>query len=223
MKKILLLFFIISFAQKVSAEKVYVFIPSTSSPKVIKQKLSTKVSGEILTFSKLKDFLKKVKQDKPEAIITREAVLQELPEYDVTLKGIYKEESSQQFYAVNLTGAFTPITTSKIGAVDFLGGKKMKDITSTVVGTPTKIKKVKKFKDLLPLLTMNMVDAVIVAESELEVLKRSSSQNLQETKMPNGIEGYVVFASSSPTTKSEDELKTLTKNDNLSMGVESWK
>jgi len=98
----------------------------------------------------------------------------------------------------------------------------MTKATAKTVGVKTKVKKVKKFKDLLPLLTMNMVDAVIIAESEVAVFKKSSSQNLKETKLPDNVEGYVVFATSAEA-KTGSEIKKLTKKENLSMGVESWK
>lgn len=217
-----LLILLILMNTTIHAEKVYVFVPSTSSPKMIQKNLSKQVSGEILSFSKLKDFLKQVKKDKPAAVITRKDVLEKLPEYQVKLEGYYKDSSSQKFYAINSTGFFTPTSKTKVGVVDYLGGKQMNEVTTTIVGTKTKVKKVKKFKDLLPLLSMNMVDAIIIAESEIEVFKASSSQDLKEIALPYRVEGYVVFATST-STKIEEEMKLLTKKENLSMGVESWR
>ncbi len=221
MKRLLLFICIVTYFQEVYSEKIYVFVPSTSSPKAIKKKLSGKVSGDILTFSKMKDFVKKVKSDKPSAVITRSAVLQKIPGYTTKLNGLFKGKKEQMFYAVNTSGSFTASAKSKVGIVDFFGGKKMSSIANKVVGTKTKVKKVKKFKDLLPLLTMNMVDVILVAESELKVLKKSSSQDLKHSKMPNPVKGFVVFATSG-TTACEAELLKLSKTENLSMGVESW-
>ncbi|PCI42982.1 MAG: hypothetical protein COB51_12170 [Moraxellaceae bacterium] len=202
------------------------FVPTNIQAAELEKLLSkTCPNIQITVFPRVKDFMTQVAANKPVAILAMVPTIKHIATYKMILEGKRQGNSAESYLMVSVDKALdlTQLATSKIGVLDILGRKQMKVFMSSLLGSSSKLKRVIKQEDLLPLLSFNSVDAIFVSESLYSELKANSQLNLVTTPLEAKV-GLASIASMEDTANSalvgcvmqwENGLK-------LSLGVDQW-
>lgn len=173
-------------------ESLYVFMPSKFRPIAMQNKMREACPGiDIMVFGRHKDFDDQVKANKPDAILTKPAVIEHIGGYMVSLKGKRKGavRESHVLLSVDKKTDLNNIGKLKIGVFDILGRKGMKGYIGRHFNPAPKLKRVSKMEDLLQMLTFNMADAVLVPKNDVSYFREISNLNFVVTpvQMKTGI------------------------------------
>jgi len=219
---ILLLFF----SSFCSSNELYVFVPTNIQAAELEKLLSkTCPSVQITVFPRVKDFMTQVAANRPMAILAMVPTIKHMSEYKMILEGKRQGNNAEPYLMVSVDKALdlSQLASSKIGVLDILGRKQMKVFMSSLLGGSSKLKRVIKQEDLLPLLSFNSVDAIFIPESLYGKLKANSQLNLVTTPLEAKV-GLASVASVDDTANNElVGCVTQWENDlKLSLGVDQW-
>jgi hypothetical protein len=212
-----------------AADKLYVFYPTTVRPQVVQQNLSKACpAAEVIVFGRYNDFIAKIALDSPAVVITKTIVLEQMTDYGIKLNGLYKGVPDEPYVILSVNEKLDPakITAeTMIGMIDFLGRKEMTTFISGFFTTAPKLKRVTKIEDLLPLLTFNMAQGVLISEREVNYFKQTSNLNFVITSIVKPRVGIVALgvknSGSSPDILKA--IKGLDEETNAMLGVDQWK
>lgn len=222
---ILSLFVAHPFIGTVWAQKLYIFIPTEHSAVEIEKKFAEKIPTiTVRSFGNVTDFKKSVEESKPDAVITKPQLVAQLTGYTTQLKAVTKGSTEESFVLLSVDKPIiiADIAGKNIGILDFLGKKEIDGLVETLFkGRPVLIK-VKKVADLLPLLTMNMVEAIVVSESHIAYLKQRSNLNFIITPCDCS-SGRAVLATLKPDPEIEAVIKSMPADLAKLLYIESWK
>ena len=168
LKKIAIFFLCILVSEKLSAESLYVFVPTEVRTNKLQQKISAYCSGvDVTVFGRAKDFHKKVKAVPPTAILSLLPVVEHTLVFSPAIVGLRDGLSSESYVLVSVEKPIEleRLNNKKIGVVDLLGRKPMRTFIEELLQTQVKLKRVTKTEDLLPLITFSSVDALFVSQS----------------------------------------------------------
>jgi hypothetical protein len=209
------------------AEKIYVFYPSMSRPNVVQSALAAKCSGmEITVFGRLADFTAMMNTAPPDAIVAPKALADQFPAFKPFLKGT-KGGSSQDGAVLLSSGKNVDpknAGTLNIGVASILDRAPMNGYVTGIVGGAPKLKLVTKVEDLLPLLTFQSADAVLVGQDQAAEIKAKSQAPLVESPVPGGKIGLIVASAKSDGAAKnvEASLKSLGAAEKKMLGVDGW-
>jgi hypothetical protein len=212
-----------------AADKIYVFYPTTVRPQVVQQNLLKACLGaEIIVFARYNDFIAKTVLDSPAAVITKTIVLEQMGNYAIKLNGAFKGTTDEQYVILSVNEKLDPtmITAeTMIGMIDFLGRKEMAAFISSFFTISPKLKRVTKIEDLLPLLTFNMSQGILISEREVSYFKQTSNLNFIVTALAKSKVGIVALGIKNNTTSPEilKAIKGLDNETNAMLGVDQWK
>ena len=212
----------------IGATTLYVFYPSVIRPAVLEDILEKICPNiEVSVFGRYQDFKAKVESDHPSGILTKPQMLSQLTGYSLKYSGVRKGKSEERyvFLSIDKSVDVSSLNQKTIGVVDFLGRKGMEDFVKEIIHGSPKITRVTKIEDLIPLLTFNMADAVLVNESTLAFIKKTSNLNFVTTEIPNATAGILMFANSKKTGTLDDDkcVVKLPENVLVNLGIEQWK
>ncbi len=179
------------------AETMYVFYPSTIRPVQMQKKMIEACPNiRIMVFGRFVDFEAKVLADKPDAILTKSPVIQQLGGYSVALKGSRKGETEESNILVSADEKIDLNTVSliSIGMSDILGRDGMKKMAGSYFGQKPRLRFVSKIEDMLQLLILNMVKAILIPENHLPYFRELSNLNFAVTRLPNVRTGIIALA-----------------------------
>ncbi len=179
------------------AETLYVFYPSTIRPVLMQQKMIEACSGiQIIVFGRFVDFEAKVLADKPDAILTKYPVIQQIGGYSIILKGSRRGETEETNILLSVDEKIDPnsISAVSIGIFDILGRDGMKKMVAGYFSQEPKLRLVSKIEDMLQLLTLNMAKAILIPENHIGYFKELSNLNFAVTPLPNVRTGIVSLA-----------------------------
>ncbi|MDG5816790.1 hypothetical protein QA601_16960 [Chitinispirillales bacterium ANBcel5] len=210
------------------SEKLYVYVPTTARPQVIQSQLQEIFDGaEVMVFGRYRDFISRVNSDEPEVVLVKTPLLAQI-EYKERISGLRNGNSKQQYVLLSADENFNNNTIDQnttIGVLDFLGRREMVSFSEVLLNRSTNISRVTRVEDLLPLLTFNMADAVLIEENNIEYFETTSNIEFSVIKTPGPPQGIVAFATKGDASTSGilQAVGNMDKNTSELFGVDSWR
>lgn len=221
---VFLILFMISICNA-GVQKLYIFLPTEYKAVEVERKFREIYKNyTVRSFGSVIDFAKAVSIDTPDAVITKPQLIPLLEFYNIKLKAICNGSTKESFFLLSVEHplTLTDLTDKKIGILDFLGRKNITALTAKLFDGNPKLKRVKKVADLIPLLTMNMVDGVIVSASQLAYIKSRSHLTFHKTKCKSD-QGIAALALFNGSDEIVNTIKELPDELALMIGVDGWK
>lgn len=210
----------------VSAENLYVYYPSTMKSNVVQQKMQSASSDVTVTvFGKYRDFQMKAAMDSPDAVLAKKEGIVDLAGYTVSVNAHRNGSKNEKYVLLSVDNAIDPVSITPqtvIGVVDFNRRNVMNDFVASLLGKLPKVKHVTKVEDLLPLLTFQMAQGVVVPESDVEFFKKKSNLNFVATPL-SGTSSVAVVATKGGGANAVKVAQELTKLMPGFMGSVEWK
>lgn len=167
--------------------KIYVFYPTTARPQAVQERLQNALGDLTVTvFGRQGDFQEKMNSDPPDAIITKPALIDGYFDYSVALSGVRKGTPNEKYVLVSIGKPLEPLQVNGetvIGAIDLFGRNGMRSFVSQFFPVEPKIRRVTKIEDLLPLLSFDMADGVIVEEVFMDYFRATSHMDFTVTPL----------------------------------------
>jgi len=185
-------------AFSVHAENLYVFFPSPLHAKAMQDKLSQALPGiDVTVFGRQADFRKKVSMDGPDAILTKEPVIEHIGSYAIRLRGERGGSilDSYTFLSVEKGVVLSDTKKLSVGVFDLLGRKDMKNLIGKYFKDLPHLKRISKMEDMLQLLTFNMADAILITEAHVDYYRKLSNLHFVMTPAPGMKIGILALAS----------------------------
>jgi hypothetical protein len=210
-------------------DKLYVFFPTTARPQVVQEKLQQAYPGvEVTVFGRLNDFTAKIEIEPPEAILTKTPLIKQFDKYVIKVNGQRDGKSEEVYVLISIDQPLTPSKVTQetiIGTIDFLGRNGMNGFIQQFFTILPKIKRVTKVEDLLPLLTFNMSNAILVEESSVDFFKKTSNLNFAISPLPATKDGIIALGTKHDLQRNKiiDSTKKLGKDASSFFGVDQWK
>lgn len=213
------------FASRVAAagQTVYVFAVNDRRAHAVEQDLSQALSGAAVTvFGRIADFIDGVQKNNPEVILAPELVLKEL-NIPPVLRGTLGGETTEQFSVLTDKTRSAQNATS-FGAVDLLGRRGMPGLVQKLMGRSTapKVVRVAKVEDLLPVLTFNSAEAVILPSRLVGSLRARTSMELSITQ-PESARLGCLCAGGRGATSMVSALRSAPRDALSQLGVDGWR
>jgi len=205
------------------AERLYVFYPTMVRSQVLQKEFSKTFAGvDVIVFGKYGDFRAKIAADSSAAVLTRPALIDQLPGYEKRLTGVRDGKTEE---AYRLVSVGKPVKTDSLGSItigvlDFLGKQGMEEFVSSMTRHHAKVKRVMKLEDLLPLLTFEMAQAILVTDEQIALLKKTSNLDLIVTQLP-GAQSGIIALGAQKSASPDAVIKALRTQTVL--GVQQWK
>ncbi len=208
--------------------RLYIYHPSLMKPHVIQDMLARKCPRlEITVFGRQTDFHAKVIQEKPEAVMATSPVLESFGQYGIRLRGMRNGSSSEPFVLVSLN---TPLErkslpNSSVGVVGILERREMQKLVESMTGTSSRVNRVTKVEDLLPLLLFRSADAILISLDTYAEFQKKSQAKLAVLELKQARMGLVSLALRSDTESPivMESVKKLEADENALLGVDSWR
>ncbi len=180
-----------------SAETLYVFFPSTARPHILQKRLSDiNPKLDVIVFGRFADFEGKMNSSPPDAVLSLPEVIAPLTGYSIRFRGRKNGEESEPYFLLSIGRGVElgKIGGATSGAVDFLGRKRMKSLINGIFQSDPAVKTVTKVEDLLPLISFDMANAILVTESQVAYIKSISHLDFVKTPVPNFKSGTIGLA-----------------------------
>jgi hypothetical protein len=223
---VILIWGVILLVQPVYAERLYVFYPSILRTQIMQKKLSQALPGiEVRVFGRYRDFIAKTKSDFPEAILSKEPVIQHLGGYSIKQKGIRDNKTDESYVLLSVDKRIvqTKMTNTSIGIFDILGRRGMKKFISNYYSSIPRLKRVSKMEDLLQLLTFNMVDAILIPEIYIAYFEEISKLQFIVTPVPQMRVGIIALATQSKgNSRILSNFIYMRDNINTLLDIDNW-
>lgn len=210
---------------------MYVYYSATTiRPQVIQKKiLELYQDGEIIVFGRYRDFKARIEQEPPDFIITHPELLIQFPDFKPAQRGMRDGSSTEECILVSVKKTIQKdsLTRATIGVVDFLGKYGMDQFVSKLFNIKPRLKRVIKIEDLIPLLTFNMADAILLSERNLVSFKKTSKLDFVVIKSPKLRIGVITIAvnnNSNVDASSENELIRIVTNVlSVLLDIDEWR
>lgn len=180
-----------------SAEKLYIFFPTTVHAKVVEQKMAQLCSGvEVRVFETYSQLTEKIRVTPPDAIIAKTACFSQLTEFSIVLQAMRDGTPQERYLLLAPEKQLEPSrinTQTKIGILDFLGRTGMTNYAKQFFADPPTLIRVIKIEDLLPLLRFNMAQALVVSKIHADFLIKESNLTLVATPLPDTKSGIAAL------------------------------
>lgn len=201
--------------------RLSVFVPTDVSSRVLQKSLMAELpNAEVTVFGRFPDF-ETALTSKPDAALTLRPVLQ-AKGLSISLSGTYAGASSEAYSLIALGKQVVPEKVTSVGAVDLMGRQGMKELVARLLGTSAQIERVTKLEDLLPLLQLNMVEAVLVPNRLTDAFRARSKLDLRVTPA-RGAVGLPALSILTPAgAPLAQGIKALSPNLSLQLGVSKW-
>lgn len=206
-----------------AGQSVYVFAVNDRRARAVEQDLSHALSGMSVTvFGRIADFVESVQRNNPDAILAPELVLREL-NISTVLQGTLGGETTEQF-SVMCEKSHAAQSATSIGAVDLLGRREMPGLVQKLMGSRTtpKVVRVTKVEDLLPALTFNSAEAVILPSRLVGSLRARTSMALSITQ-PQSARLGCLCAGGRGANSIASALRSAPRDTLSQLGVDGWR
>lgn len=208
---------------------LYVFVQTGIRPNKLEKLLNSSMTGVKTTvFGRVRDFQKNLRKSPPDAVLALRPVLEQNA-LTVTLQGTSGGADAELYVLMSVDEQITPqqLADKVVGTVDLLGRKKMGKFVSVLFntgGAKLKLKRVTKVGDLLPLLQFKAADVVLIPESKVDSVMKSSQLNLRKTKVEGARVGLPAVAILNPAAKAQivAAVQGLSGSINTKIGVQKW-
>ena len=220
------LIFSLFFITPAYALDLYIFKPTKEKATVVQDMIQKHCPDiNVTVFGRVKDFIDQIESAKPSAIISLLPVVNQYNTYTILSKGALNGVTQEPYVFISIDKPIDPKNIEKmsLGVIDILGRKGMTSYIAELFGKKIEIKRVTKTEDLIPLLTFNAVDALLITKSVFDEIKSTSQLNFVETATE-----LKIGLSTVATMNAEDQGKLkacvakLPKDTNAILGVEKW-
>ncbi len=182
---------------------------------------------KITVFGRFRDFVEKTKETPPSAILSKTSVVKHINGYSVCLHGVRKGSTEEPYVLLSVDKKIDSINLVGItlGVIDILGSKGTKQFVAQYFATKPRLKRVTKIEDLLPLLTFDIADAVLIPENYIRYFKQISNLNFVINPVQEMTAGIVVLAvkDGCKSLLTISSIKGLGDVENALFEVENWK
>jgi hypothetical protein len=214
--------------QSLDAQRLFAYFPSTIRPQAIQNDLSDAVFGlEVVVFGRFRDFAAQVESERPDAVLTLPAVLEQLPEYKTLLHGVRNGRRREQYVLVSVSDPLNPdhLAGKTIGIIDFLGRRKTEQQVSRYFEHPPHLKRVTRVEDFVPLLSFGMADGVFLSRRHADYMRETSNLPYRITPVPTARLGILALAARSGSLDRTITKSILNLPDDVlaALGIEKWK
>lgn len=206
-----------------AGQSVYVFAINDRRARAVEQELSQALAGTTVTvFGRIADFVEGVARANPDVILAPEVVLKEINVATV-LHGTLGGEITEQ-YSVMTEKSRSAQTATSIGTVDLLGRRGMPGLVQKLMGRTTtpKVVRVAKVEDLLPALTFNNAEAILLPSRLVGSLRARTSMALAITQ-PESARVGCLCAGGRGATALATALRATPRDTLAQLGVDGWR
>lgn len=208
------------------AESLYVFFPTTVGSNYVQSQLEKACPGVTITvFGRYRDFSTDIKNQPPDAIIAKTLLVKTFNDYTIKLQGVRNNGTEEAFVLVSVKKKVDPKDAISVGVIDILGRKGMNEYLGNYFTPMPKLKIVTKVEDLLPLLTFDMAQALLITEYHIDYLKKISELNFVVTPVPGMKGGIIALAlrNNGNTSAIPNAVKSMDAASNAILEIETWK
>jgi len=175
---------------------------------------------EVTTVGRVGDFDRALK-GRPDAVLTLPVVLNArgLP---VSVRGRFQGSWSEPYVLLASDVAPELVNVQRVGALDLLGRDGTNAFIAGLVGARPKAERVTKVEDLLPLLQLQRVDAILLAERLVDGLRLASRLLLTERILKTKVELPAAASLSAAGAHILSALRELPSDVCGALGVDEW-
>lgn len=204
----------------IAGSSLLVFLQLDMKQGVLQSRLREGLGVSVTAVGRVADFQRELEKA-PDVVLTLPLVLEEHG-LAVRLQGRWAERDEEPCVLVGNGAPPRPETVRRLGALDFLGHKGMKAFVLRLLGSSPNVKRVTKFEDLLPLLQLEMADAILVPKRLVPALATRTALKLEMTEV--GQLSLPAAAVLSPAGQALlERFKALPKKLSSEMGVDAWR
>ena len=182
---------------------------------------------EVTVFGRFADFMAAVKRVNPEGALTLTEGLTALG-LAPAIQGAGSTGTSEPYVVLTHRKGLnlSNLGSSTIGVVDIVGRRALPQLVAGLLGlsSPPQLRRVLKVSDLLPLLSLNLADGVIVQERFLDELQSASRLDLRVLR-PQGARlgrAAIAYPRGTPDLRIQGGLTRLTVQARDLLGVQEW-
>jgi hypothetical protein len=218
-------------AEPALGQRIYVYLPSNVRPPMMQKALAMALPGaDVMVFRHLRDFETTIEETPPDFVISARAFIDSHVRWKPVLQGVAAERTEEAYVLVSVGKAVDPadIPHLGIGVVDLLGKSTMPALVASLLGTveSPKLIRVGQPEDLLPLLELNLADAVLMPARGVPALRERSTLDLRVTALKSAFVGLPAVGAAVATPASaemERKLQGLSANVKAFLGIDDWR
>jgi hypothetical protein len=215
-------------AHSLWAGDFYVFAPSFTKSNQIEKELSTKIQSlDVHAYGRFSDFKAKVLLQKPAAILAPYQTIKALGfENQIRLWGTVNGLTSEPLVLMSIGNPIdlNKLSVQMIGLVAVVDRPALKSLMEDKLRSKPKANPVTKLEDLLPMLTFESANAIMITASEAKQFQDRSEANLVVQSIPGAQWECLVLAVLSDEGKAlVTELERLPKPVLELLSLEGWK
>jgi hypothetical protein len=203
------------------APKLLVFLHVSLKQRAFQGLLQNALPGvDVTAVGRISDFDRAL-ADAPDAVLTLPIVLS-AKNMRVQLQGQRAGAAEEKYALVAADAAPDPARVKAIGALDVLGREGTNLFVTRMLGVSTKVERVTKVEDLLPLLQMQRVDAILIPQRLILDVKSASRINLvpRELAKQVGLPAVASLGSAGPSITAG--IARLPLGLSQTMGIDAW-
>jgi hypothetical protein len=209
-------------AVQASVPRLLVFLHLALKQRALQGELSAALHGVLITtVGRIGDFDRALDEGQ-DAILTLPPVLR-ARSLTPKLQGIRAGIPDEPYALVGVDVVPDPARLTTIGALDLLGREGTAEFVRELIGQPTKVERVSKVEDLLPLLQMQRVDAIVVAARLADELRQMSRMNLTLLQLPKRVGLPTVAALGPSGAQAVSAIARLPASASQLLGVDEWR
>jgi hypothetical protein len=129
----------------------------------------------------------------------------------------------ERYVLVGVNAAPDPAKVKSVGALDLLGREGTTAFVASVVGSQPKVERVSKLEDLLPLLQMEVVEAVLMPSSLLPDVQSVSRLALASTVLPTRVALPALAATSPSGSQVASAVSQMPATTMRMLGLDQWR
>ena len=203
------------------APRLLVFLHVSLKQRAFQGLLQGALPGvDVTAVGRISDF-ERAMSDTPDAVLTLPLVLS-AKSLHLQLQGQRSGSGEEKYALVAADAAPDPARVKTVGALDVLGREGTNLFVNSMLGVPTKVERVTKVEDLLPLLQMQRVDAILIPERLLSDVKSASRINLLPRDLPKHVGLPAVASLGSAGASIAAGIARLPAGLSQTMGVDAW-
>jgi hypothetical protein len=203
------------------APKLLVFLHVSLKQRAFQGLLQNALPGvDVMAVGRISDF-ERALADTPDAVLTLPMVLS-AKNMQVQLQGQRAGVGEEKYALVGADSAPDPARIKAVGALDVLGRDGTNLFVARMLGVQTKVERVTKVEDLLPLLQMQRVEAILIPQRLLADVRSASRINLVPRELPKqvGLPAVATLGAAGPSISTG--IARLPLSLSQTMGVDAW-
>jgi hypothetical protein len=203
------------------APKLLVFLHVSLKQRAFQGLLQTALPGvDVTAVGRISDF-ERALSDSPDAVLTLPMVLS-AKSLQLQLQGLRSGSGEEKYALVAADAAPDPARIKTVGALDVLGREGTNVFVNQMLGVPTKVERVTKVEDLLPLLQMQRVDAILIPGRLVSDIKSASRINLVPRDLSKQVGLPAVASLGAAGAGIAAGIARLPVSLSQTMGVDAW-